>query len=120
MGRKPNKVPDDRQAKDGQIQKLRTRVKRLEKENSRLKSELNAYDQAWKKTLRYISDETKQISLDDLINAAKDDKSLKETKKEVQPACKNCLSTNVQVTKIPGGRKSVFCEDCEHREVEKE
>jgi predicted nuclease with TOPRIM domain len=117
VARKPKKIPDEKQAKDGTVQKLRTRIKRLEKENHRLKSELNAYDQAWKKTLKYISDETKQIKLEDLIDAAKSDKNLKQTKREVREVCGKCLSDNVSKTPIPGGRHSVYCNDCEHRVV---
>lgn len=117
MARKPKKIPTN-EAKDGTIQKLRNRVKRLEKENHRLKSELNAYDQAWKKTLRFISDESKEIKLEDLINAAKEDKTLKETKKEVLPNCSKCLSDNVHTSEITIGTM-IICRDCSHTEVKK-
>ena len=115
--KKPLKIPNN-EAKDGTVQKLNKRIKRLEKENSRLKSELNAYDQAFKKTTKFLKDHTDQINIDDLIEGAKQNKSLKEVH-EVKPTCPQCLG-EITAMNTPAG-KVIVCKntECEYREVKK-
>ena len=115
---KPKKVPK-REEKDGELQKLKTRVKRLEKENDRLKSELNSYEQAFKNTSKFLRDNTKEISLEALIKAAKEGASLKQVKDtEFKRVCKYCMSDNVHVSDIPTG-KMILCRDCSKTNIEK-
>jgi predicted nuclease with TOPRIM domain len=112
--RKPLKIPNN-EAKDGSLQKANKRIKRLEKENARLRSDLNAYDQAFRKTTKFLKDHTDQISINDLIEGAKQDKSLKE----VKPVCPKCLGEISSMT-IPAGEVT-FCIniECDYREVKK-
>ena len=42
-----------KEAKDGEIDKLKRRIRKLEKENKRLKSELNTYDIVFKTIVCY-------------------------------------------------------------------
>ena len=115
---KPKKVPK-REEKDGELQKLKNRVKRLEKENDRLKSELNSYEQAFKNTSKFLRDNTKEISLDALIKAAKEGASLKQVRdSELKRVCKFCMSQNVHVSEVPSG-KLVLCRDCSKTNIEK-
>lgn len=112
-----NKSPK-KDYKDGELNKLRKRVKRLEKENERLKSELNSYEQAFKKTTRFLRDNTDEIRLEDLIQAAKNDKSLKEVKeKEVRDMCPICFSELKKTVTTVGVIST--CTRCTFRKLEK-
>lgn len=111
---KPNKSPK-REEKDGQLDKLKSRVRNLEKENQRLKSELNSYEQAFKKTTKFIKDNTKNISLEKLIQAANDNKTLKQVQKE--NSCDKCGGTDLYIAKIPAGLLTL-CRTCKNSKVD--
>lgn len=115
MGKKEPK----KEYKDAELNKLKRRVKRLESENRRLKSELNSYDEAFKKTKRFLKDNTDELSLDDLIQAAKNGSSLKKTQEDVEDACPKCLN-KVKKINSPVGIITV-CDNihCDFRKTEK-
>lgn len=113
---KPKKVPR-REEKDGELQKLKNRLRNLEKENNRLKSELRTYEQAFKKTTTFLRDNTKEISVERLIEAAKNNNSLKEIKKQdISIVCKFCFSEDLHISYIPAG-KMILCRNCRKTEV---
>ena len=116
---KPKKMPV-KEEKDGEVKKLKSRIRRLEKENTKLKSELRTYDQYFKKTQNFVNDHTKDFSVMELINAAKDNKNLKELKedKDVSSVCEVCFSKNVQIDQLPFGRITI-CKDCSHTKINK-
>jgi predicted nuclease with TOPRIM domain len=104
--------------KDAELNKLKRRVKRLENENSRLKSELNSYEQAFKKTTKFLKDHTDDISLEDLIKAAREDKSLKQVEIEnVHNVCPKCFSA-IKTTETPVGTIKT-CTKCDYRDMVK-
>lgn len=106
--------------KDGEINRLRARNKKLEREIRRLKSELNSFEEAFKKTTKFIKDHTDKLSLEDLIKAAKENKTLKqaqESSKNIEK-CSNCLSIDVEEINLPFG-KLVICNSCGFRKVER-
>ena len=111
---KPNKVPK-REEKDGQLDKLKNRVRNLEKENQRLKSELISYEQAFKKTTKFLKDNTKDISLEKLIKAANADKTLKQVQKE--NGCEKCEGTDLYTAKTPAGFLTL-CRTCNHSKMD--
>ena len=106
--------------KDGELNKFKRRIKRLESENKRLKSELNAYEQAFKKTTKFLKDHTDDISLEELIKAAKEDKSLRDVEEEnaAKKACPKCLS-ELKIIKYPIGTL-ISCTKCDYRSMEKD
>lgn len=113
------KVPV-KEAKSGEIQKLKRRIKKLETENKRLKSELGSYEQAFKKTTKFLEDHTDDISLEDLVQAAKQDKSLRKVEKEhVESLCPKCFNKLKELPKSRVG-KIIVCTQCEYRKVEKD
>ena len=115
MFNKPKKLPV-KEYKDGQTQRLKKRIARLEKEKNELKSQIRAYESAFRDVTKFLRDSTKDISLEDLISAAQRDKSLEEVKQDTIEVCRKCLSEDVKITKVPFGR-IVICNDCNHREV---
>jgi DNA repair exonuclease SbcCD ATPase subunit len=103
--------------KDGELNRLKKRIKKLEKENDRLKSELNSYEQAFKKTTKFLRDNTEEISLENLIKAAKSEKSLKEVKEEsTSNKCPVC-SADIKIMETLVG-KIITCTKCSYRNLE--
>ena len=115
MNNYKKKIPV-KEAKDGLIQKKNRRIKRLEKELAEAKSKLRAYESAFYDVEKFLRESTDEISVEDLIEAAKQDKSLKEVKNDNKKTCKNCLSTNIKTSNLPFG-KLYLCEDCGETEV---
>lgn len=113
---KPKKVPV-KEAKDGEVQKLKRRIKRLETENRKLKSELNAYDQAFRKTKDFLIDSQDEFSVEETIQAAKSAKSLRVMQKRVKITCRKCLSVDVTESTFNLG-KMVICKNTECGYVE--
>ena len=107
-----------KEAKDSQTQRLRNRVRRLEKENRKLKSEVNSLEQAFKNTTKFLRDHTEHISIHDLIEAAKNGSSLGNVQEgqEVKEVCPKCFSDKLVVVPAPFG-KVKSCGDCKHRET---
>lgn len=106
--------------KDSELNKLKKRIHKLEKENNRLKSELNAYDQAFKKTTRFLRDNTEDISIEKLIDAARLDKSLKEVQEDETTEstfrCPICSSDTKSIP-IRDGSVAIVCNCCSYRTV---
>jgi len=105
--------------KDGELNKLKKRIKRLESDKRRLLSELNTYEQAFKNTTKFLKDHTSDFSIEDLIEAAKNDKTLKETeeKKKKDTQCPVCLS-EIKEMSYPAG-SIILCTNnlCDYRET---
>lgn len=106
-----------KEPKDGETSKLKRRIKRLEKENNRLKSELNSLEQAFKNTRRYIDDETKNVSVDRMIDAAKKGTKLSDLKKELE--CPKCGDEINQIKSLAGTVEVCLNQECDYREVKK-
>lgn len=95
------------------IKSLRQKLKKANAEIRRLKSQLRTYDKAFEKTKEYLKDHTSDISVEELIEAAKQDKTLGTLKKELY-TCEVCGSKDV--TTIPGnGFRVMLCQNCKHR-----
>jgi len=108
-----------KEAKDGRIDKLKKRIKRLENENKRLKSELNSFEQAFKNTRKFLIDNTDEITLEGLIDAAKKGSSLKQAQEDGEDkVCGQCLSTEYKELPTRFGFLKI-CNKCGHTETEK-
>lgn len=82
MSKKPHKsFPDDSEKK--KIKAQSQQIKWLEKKVKRLKAELATLNAAFKKSADYMSDESGPVSVEKLIQDAKNHKPLKESKKEL-------------------------------------
>lgn len=60
---------------------LRQKIKEQEREIKRLKAELKTLNDAFKKSAKFMSDESKELTTEELIKAAKNHQTLKEAKK---------------------------------------
>lgn len=104
-----------KKAKDGEVNKLKKRIKKLEGENARLKSEVNSLEEAFKNTKKFIDDETQGVSVEKMIDAAKKGTRLKD----VKPKCPEC-GADVKITPGPRGMgRVIVCGNCKYRTVEK-
>lgn len=80
---KPHRVYEN-EGKESQKEKaLRKKVSQLEKEILRLKQELKTLNKAFQKSAAYMSSQSKELTVEDLISAANKGQTLEQTKKEV-------------------------------------
>jgi len=73
----------DKEEKSGEVARLKKRIHHLEKENTKLKSELRTYSRAFEKNITFLREKTNDVSLEDLIKGANAELALKDIKKEV-------------------------------------
>jgi hypothetical protein len=96
---KPNKSPK-REEKDGEVQKLKRRIKRLEKDKSALVSKLNTLESVLNSNMDFLKGSTGDHSLEELLEAAKHKKPLKEIEEKVDVMCPRCEKYEVTVSKM--------------------
>lgn len=97
-----------KQSKDGEVQKLKSRIKRLEKDKRILISKLNTAEAALLGSANFLKGSTEDLSVEELIEAAKENKSLKEIR--TGKRCSNCGSEDLKVLKTPfGTMESCHC-----------
>jgi predicted nuclease with TOPRIM domain len=97
-----------KEEKSGQVQKLKNRIKNLEKKNRLLVTKLNSAEAALKDNMKYLKDHTEDLTLEDLIEAASSKKTLVETKKI--DICPKCGSEDLKViTTLFGTMESCIC-----------
>lgn len=114
MSQKPKKGGYLKEAKDSEINKLKRRIRKLEKEKAALKSELKTYDDAFGQTVDFLKEFTDEFSLEDVIKMAKENKKAKESKR----ICEKCGSDNIKVIPSLAG-DIIICSDCKFRKIEK-
>jgi len=71
-----------REDKDGEVAKLKRHIRHLEKENTRIKSELRTYEKAFFKNITFLKEKTKNLSLEDLLRGAEEELNLQQIKEE--------------------------------------
>jgi predicted nuclease with TOPRIM domain len=115
---KPKKSPI-REAKDGEVQKLKRRIKRLEKENERLKSELRTLESFRSLTSDYIGDKLDGVPVEKVIRGVEKKHKLSKIKPDtIKEVCQKCLRGELKKVPYRGGVVEV-CGECQHREVKK-
>lgn len=76
-----------KEAKSGEVQKLKNRIKNLEKKNKILVQKLNTAERALEHSAKFLKGSTEEFSVEELIEAANDSKTLKEVKDTKCPKC---------------------------------
>lgn len=114
--KKPNIFPIENDGKiRDTLQKLRARNKKLEKENKELRSRLSTLEEAFRKTKAFLKDSTDEFSIEQCIEGAKKNQTLKELK----PSCPKCSS---KLSKIKtNNRDIVICgnKNCGFKEIQR-
>lgn len=84
LGRKHRTYPDEeKDSTENKLKTLRQVIKEKDKEIQRLKSELKTLNKAFEKSAKYMSEESKELTTEQLIKAANNHQTLAETKKEL-------------------------------------
>ena len=109
----------NREEKDGELSKLKERIQKLERENRQLKSEIKTLESAFDKTKKFLKGSLEDFSVEDAIEAAKKDQTLKQMKTENNNKCCKC-NGEVRIDRLSFGNM-VFClnEDCKFTELRK-
>lgn len=122
MGTQRRTIPPHKEEKSGEEKRLKNVIKRLERENRQLKSELNTMEAYFKKTQNFVKGYTDDLTAQELINGARTGKKLKEIieVKESEAICSKCGSDNVVISPLPFGEMfSCKMENCKHVQVKK-
>lgn len=70
------------ESKDGEINRLKKAIKRLQREKQQLISEVRTIEAAFDKNVKFLRGMTKDHTIEELIKAAKKEMTLKEIKDE--------------------------------------
>lgn len=92
-----------KEEKDGQIQRLRIRIRRLERENDRLKQEVKTLEAYKNITNKYIDEELNGIPVEKVIRSVEKHHNLAQVKDEVKPVCPKCLNKDMAILGRPDG-----------------
>ena len=92
-----------KEEKDSRIDRLRNRIRRLEKENERLKQEIKTLEAYRNITNKYIDEELDGVPVEKVIKSVEKHHNLKKVTDEVKPTCPMCY-INIRET----GRSNAF------------
>lgn len=86
-----------KEEKDSRIDRLRNRIRRLEKENERLKQEIKTLEAYRNITNKYIDEELDGIPVEKVIKSVEKHHNLKKVTDEVKPTCPMCLNKDILI-----------------------
>jgi predicted nuclease with TOPRIM domain len=112
--------PLHKEEKDGEVKRLKNALRRMERENNQLKAELKTLEVYFKKTQTFVKGYTEDNTVQELISAAKDGKTLKKMKDEqlAEKTCPQCGGDDFKVNTLPFGIMKL-CNGCKYVKVEK-
>lgn len=116
MNTRHKKYP--KEEKDGEVAKLKRRIKRLEKENERLKSENKTLQAAVEITKTYIDGKLDGIPVEKVIESQKKKQKLSKVVKENTPTCPKCGTVGMKIIKTPHN-ETHLCHLCNYLSVKK-
>ena len=115
-----NKKLPVREAKDGHLEKAKRRIKRLEKENARLKSEVRTLEGFRDVASTYIDGKLDGVPVEKVIKSVQKKMTLKQTSPDViKECCPECITAELKVLAYPGGKIKV-CGNCKFRATVKD
>lgn len=110
------KIPQKKDLKDERLNKLQRRVKRLEKENAILRSEIKTLEAYRDKTNTYIDKELDGIPVEDVIKSVEKQLTLKQVKNKDSMKCPACGNMTLKIMPILNGELNL-CGNCGYRKV---
>lgn len=75
---KGRRVDTRKEAKNGDIERLRKIIRRLESDKRKLLSEIKTLEKAFENNIRFLRGKTKDLSVEELIDASNKEMSLKD------------------------------------------
>lgn len=109
-----------KEAKDGTIQKLKNRIRRLEKENERLRHEVNTLESFRELTTKHLDDKLDGIPIERVIKGVQKKHKLKDiSDNKIKEVCPKCISSELKEVPYPGGKVRT-CSNCDFRDTVKE
>lgn len=110
-----------KEEKDGSISKLKARIRRLEKDKRDLVSKVNTLEQVLKRNFEVLKGSVEDLSVEELIEAAKNQKTIKEARETSSKPlhdkledCPKCDKPELKIMDIRGGKICV-CGNCSYR-----
>jgi hypothetical protein len=109
-----------REEKSGETQKLKRRIKYLEKKVDRLQKEVKTLESYQRLTNEYIGDKLDGVPVEQVIRGVQKKETLGKIKKEpvIKEACPKCISSKLKIVPYPGGEVKL-CRKCDYRETVK-
>lgn len=98
MGKKPNRSFDNDKKSEGKVKSLQKELKEKQKEISQLRSQVSTLEAAFKKAAAYMSKESADLTVEELIKASNKNYTLEQAKKNVPAKVKQ---TGVSVKRPP-------------------
>lgn len=98
MGKKPNRSYDNDKKSEGKVKSLQKALKEKDKEIAQLRSELKTLEKAFEKSAAYMSKESAELTVEQLIEASNKAYTLEQAKKSAPAKGK---STGVSVKRPP-------------------
>lgn len=121
MGKSNGKVCYDKEEKSGEVKRLKGQIRSLEHENKRLKGELRTYEKAMAKSVTFLKEKSKELTLEELIDGANEDMTLQqitdnknEKFEDLQRKwkCHVCSQGIMKFISIPKGDKTYYFRKC--------
>ena len=113
---KQKKVPHRKDLKDEKLNKLTRRIKRLEKENAQLRSDIKTLESYRIVTNDYIEDNLDGVPVEKVIRSVDSKVKLKKIKEPVKLCCPKCLDPGLKVIGTLHGKLNL-CGNCGYKEV---
>lgn len=114
MNTRHKKYP--KEEKDGEVSKLKRRIKRLEKENERLKSEIKTLEAYKELTNGYIDGKLDGIPVERVIKSVEKEQKLKKVITDNKPKCPVCGAEGMKIIKTPHN-ETHLCQLCNYLKV---
>lgn len=116
-----NRIKRRKEPRDGEVARLKNIIRRLESDKRKLLSEVRTLEQAFGNTVTFLRGKTKDLSLEQLIQAANNQEGLSEIANKQKSttddllkkwACHNCDTGVMRLTIFTNREGSFYFRNC--------